>query len=213
VTGSVSVHDDLASNPDRLRWNERYQSGAYPERFAVRPLAEQALTQPLPDGPVLDLASGPSGTALLFAGCGRHVTAVDVSDVALGLLATEARRRGIADLVTLVHADLPSWRPPAGQVYALVLCTGYFDRAVFSVAAGAVDAGGLLGWEAFTVAARRDRPQLPVEWCLRPGEPASLLPDGFDVISEDDVGAEPAQRRRMLARRSSSRNDPVMGGL
>jgi SAM-dependent methyltransferase len=195
------VPDDLAHHPDRLRWNERYASGAYPEPFAVRPLAELVLPLPLPAGPVLDLASGPSASALLFADRGRQVTAVDISDVALDLLLAEAERRGVGDLVAVVHTDLPSWRPPAGRAYALVLCTGYFDRAVFSVAAAAVAAGGVIGWEAFTLAARRDRPGLPVEWCLGPGEPASLLPDGFEVISQDDVGAEPATRRRMLARR------------
>jgi SAM-dependent methyltransferase len=195
------MRDDLADNPDRLRWNERYASGAYAASFEARPLAGQALALPLPDGPVLDLASGPSGSALLFAAAGRPVTAVDVSDVALRLLAAEARRRGVGDLLTLVHADLLSWRPPSGEVYALVLCTGYFDRAVFAVAAAAVAAGGLLGWEAFTLAARRDRPRLPADWCLGPGEPATLLPAGFEVISQEDVGPEPAARRRLLARR------------
>jgi hypothetical protein len=199
-----SVRDDLAGNPDRLRWNERYASGTYAETFAVRQLAARALALPLPDGPVLDLASGPSGSALLFAESGREVTAVDVSDVALGLLAAEAERRGVRDLVTLVHADLTSWRPPAGQRHAVVLCTGYFDRTVFALAASAVAAAGLLGWEAFTLAARRDRPRLPAEWCLGPGEPATLLPAGFEVISQDDIGGEPAARRRMLARRQLS---------
>jgi len=194
---------DLAGNPDRARWNERYASGSYTGSFAVRPLAEMALASWLPDGPVLELASGPSGSALLFADRGRPVTAVDVSDIALDLLAAEARRRGVGDLITVVHADLLSWRPSAGQVYALVLCTGYFDRAVFTVATNAVAAGGLVGWEAFTLAARRDRPRLPAEWCLGPGEPANLLPAGFDVLSQDDLGAEPAARRRLLARRPS----------
>jgi hypothetical protein len=196
------VHD-LAGNPDRARWNERYASGSYTGSFAVRPLATMALALSLPDGPVLELASGPSGSALTFADRGRLVTAVDVSDVALDLLAAEARTRAVGDLITVVHADLLSWQPPSGKVYALVLCTGYFDRAVFAMAASAVAAGGLLGWEAFTLAARRDRPRLPAEWCLRPGEPANLLPAGFDVVSQDDVGAEPAARRRLLARRRS----------
>jgi SAM-dependent methyltransferase len=198
------VPDDLTGHPDRLRWNERYTSGAYAASFEVRPLAEQALALSLPEGPVLDLACGPSGCALLFAAHGRQVTAVDVSDVALGLLAAEARRRGVEDFITVVHADLPSWRPPSGLVYALVLCTGYFDRAVFAVAAGAVAAGGLLGWEAFTLAARHDRPWIPAEWCLGPGEPATLLPAGFEVMSQEDVGSEPAARRRLVARRRLS---------
>lgn len=195
------MHDDLGAHPDRLRWNERYASGAYAASFAVPAVAERAFALQLPDGPVLDLASGASGSVLLAAEHGRAVTAVDVSDVVLSLLAAEARRRGVGDLVTVVHADLGSWRPPSGQVYALVLCTGFFDRAVFAVAVGAVAAGGLLGWEAFTLNARRERPGLPAEWCLRPGEPAALLPAGFAVISQDDVGPAPAPRRRLLARR------------
>ncbi|TDC55834.1 methyltransferase domain-containing protein, partial [Actinomadura sp. KC345] len=153
-----NVPPDLAGHPDRLRWNAKY--GDASRLSSVHPLAERALSEGLPDGEVLDLASGPSGSALLAAAAGRAVTAVDVSEVALGRLGAEARRRGLDRLVTLVQADLGDWRPtPPG--YALVLCTGFWDRAVFGRAAGAVLPGGLLAWEAFTEDARRDRPHLP----------------------------------------------------
>jgi SAM-dependent methyltransferase len=197
------VPPDLADNPDRLRWNDRYASSGYAPSFAPHPLAEQAMGMPLPDGPVLELAAGPSGSALLAARLGRRVTAVDASDIALGLLAAEARRRRLAHLITLVPADLTHWRPPAGHRYALVLCTGYWDRAVFGPAADVVAAGGLLGWEAFTLAARRDRPRMPSDWCLRAGEPASLLPAGFSVVSERGIGPEQPVRRQLLARRAA----------
>jgi len=177
----------------------RYGAGFTPS-FAAHPLAVLALSMPLPDGPVLDLACGPSGSVLLAAASGRQVTAVDASDVALGMLAGETHRRRLDGLITLVHADLGAWRP-AAAAYALVLCTGYWDRVVFAAAADAVGGQGLLGWEALTQAARRDRPQLPAEWCLGPGEPAALLPSGFDVISQQDVGPEPSGKRRLLARR------------
>jgi SAM-dependent methyltransferase len=194
---------ELADHPDRLRWNERYGAAGYVASFAAHPLAAQALSMPLPAGPVLDLASGPSGNALLAAAACRRVTAVDASDVALGLLAQEARRRHLDDLITLVLADLGAWRPdPAG--YSLVLCIGFWDRAVFAAAAEAVCPGGIIAWEALTGAARRDHPRLPPEWCVGPGEPASLLPAGFEVISQDDVGPEPATRRRLLARATQS---------
>jgi SAM-dependent methyltransferase len=188
----------LADHPDRLRWNERYRAAGYVPSFAPHPLAVQALSMPLPAGPVLDLACGPSGSALLAAAGGRPVTAVDASDVALGLLELEARRRHLDHLITLVLADLGAWRPdPAG--YALVLCTGFWDRATFATAAEAVRPGGMIGWEALTEAARRDHPNLPPQWCAGPGEPAVLLPAGFEVISQDDIGPEPATRRRLLA--------------
>jgi len=219
---------ELAGHPDQERWNARY-AGSTPS-FWPHPLAEQVLgpvpagavpagptpsgAMPVgaaagpellgglaPDGPVADLACGPSGSALLAAARGRRVTAVDVSAVALGLLGEEARRRGLAGRITLVHADLASWHPdPVG--YALVLCTGFWDPAVFAVAARATRPGGLLGWEAFTVAARQARPALNPAWCLGPGEPAALLPTGFTVLSQLDVPS-PAHgaRRRLLARR------------
>jgi SAM-dependent methyltransferase len=188
----------LAGHPDRLRWNARYEGGGTPS-FAAHLLATVALSAPLPPGPVLDLACGPSGSALLAAASGRAVTAVDASDVALRLLAAEARRRGIGDLITLVHADLGAWRPePRG--YSLVLCTGYWDRAVFAAGCEAVAPGGLLGWEALTDAARRLRPGIAAQWCAGPGEPASLLPPGFEVLDQHDVGDQGA-KRQLLARR------------
>jgi SAM-dependent methyltransferase len=193
------IPPELAGHPDRLKWNARYSAGFSPS-FTPHPLAEEALAVPMPDGPVLELACGPSGSALFLAAAGRRVTAVDASDVGLGLLAGEARRRGLDGLITLVHADLGSWRP-ADAAFSLVLCTGYWDRAVFEYAAAAVRDGGLLSWEALTEAARRDRPHLPAEWCVGPGEPASLLPPGFVVLSQQEAGPEPPPRRRLLARR------------
>ena len=189
---------DLATHPDRLRWNAKY--GDAPALTQQHPLLERALALGLPDGAVLDLASGPSGSALRAAAAGRRVTAVDISEVALDRLGAEARHRGLGALVTLVQDDLGAWRPrPPG--YALVLCTGFWDPAVFARAAGAVLAGGLIAWEAFTTDARRDRPSLPAEWCLAAGEPASLLPGGFTVLAQDDVPA--TGKRRLLARRAA----------
>jgi hypothetical protein len=193
------IPPELADHPDRLKWNARY-SGGFTPSFTPHPLAEEVLALPMPDGPVLELACGPSGGVLLAATAGRPVTAVDASDVALGLLAGEARRRGLDSLITLIHADLGSWQPAAAR-FSLVLCTGYWDRAVFWRAAAAVRDGGLLAWEALTEAARLDRPQLPADWCVGPGEPASLLPPGFVVLSQQDAGADPPPRRRLLARR------------
>lgn len=205
------VPPELAGHPDRLRWNARYTG--YVTSFAAHPLAVRALSMRLPDGPVLDLASGPSGSALLAAAAGRQVTAVDAADVALRLLGQEARRRGTGDLITLVHADLHAWRPQPGG-YALVLCTGYWDRSVFATAGTAVAAGGLLGWEAFTADARRARPALPVAWCLAAGEPAALLTDGFEVLSQDDLPDDDrGTKRRLLARRRAGPAGPVTGGI
>lgn len=124
-----------------------------------------------------------------------------MSEVALDLLDQEARRRGLDGLIDLVHADLGSWYPDPGR-YALVLCTDFWDPAVFTAAARATAPGGMLGWETFTETARRARPRLPAAWCLAPSEPAALLPAGFGVLSQQDLpDHEHGDRRRLLARR------------
>ena len=186
---------------DRIRWNAKWATGPAPS-FTPHPLAVRALALDLPEGPVADLACGPSGAVLLAAAQGRPVTAVDVSEVALGLLGQEARRRGLSQLVTLVHADLAAWSPEPGR-YALVLGTGFWLSAVFAAAAAAVADGGLLAWAALTAEARRAHPDLPPQWCLAPGEPASLLPPGFTLIDQSDVPGR--ARRQMLARRRAPR--------
>lgn len=84
------------------------------------------------------------------------------------------RRRDLEHLVTLVHADLATWRPRAGS-YALVLCIGFWAEDVFPAAADAVAPGGLLG------------------------EPGSLLPPGFTVLDQHDLPER--GRRQLLARR------------
>ena len=115
------------------------------------------------------------------------------------MLGEEAQRRGLDHLITGVHADLSAWRPEP-RSYAAVLCTGFWASAVFTAAAEAVAAGGLLGWEAFTAQARRSRPSLQADWCLAPGEPASLLPPDFTLLDQHDRGP----KRQLLARRASA---------
>ena len=203
---------------DRLRWNAKY-AGDFVPSFVPHPLAVRIFGSfgscgscgsygsfgslsadlpdgPVPDGPVAELACGPSGAALLAAAGGRRVTAVDVSEVALGMLGDEARRRGLDHLIILVHADLSAWRPEP-RSYAVVLCTGFWASAVFTAAAEGVGADGLLGWEAFTAEARSSRPSLQADWCLAAGEPASLLPPDFTLLDQHDRGP----KRQLLARR------------
>jgi Methyltransferase domain len=194
---------ELAGHPDRLRWNARY-GGDYAPEFRPHPLAVEALRLAPSGDPVLELAAGPSGSALQAAADGHPVTVVDISDTGLSLLAAEADRRGLAGRLRLVQADLATWAAGPDR-YALVLCTNFWERAVFGAALAAVNDGGVLGWESLTDAARRGRPDLPVQWCVGPGEPASLLPSGqFDVLDQHDVPSPPGQpavRRQLLARR------------
>lgn len=126
-------------------WNGLYS--ARPAATAPRP--NERLTEvvtDLPPGRVLDLGCGNGGDALWLARQGWHVTAVDISDVALEQLA--ARARGLGELVTTEQHDLHRSFPQGrfDLISAHYLHTSFdLDRAtVLRAGAHALCVGGLL---------------------------------------------------------------------
>ncbi|GAA2278079.1 class I SAM-dependent methyltransferase [Nonomuraea roseoviolacea subsp. roseoviolacea] len=86
-------------------WDEVYAG----RPAAVDPRPNARLTETvtgLPPGDALDLGCGDGGDALWLAGQGWHVTAVDISAVAVERLAALARARGLGDHVAAVRHDL-----------------------------------------------------------------------------------------------------------
>jgi hypothetical protein len=193
----------LIDHPDRLRWNERYQSRSA-RLFQARELGTRALACGVPSGRVVELAGGLSGTALMLAGQGRDVSVLDVSDAALGMLREEAARLGLLERLELVHMDLAGWRPAPRSV-AMVIATMYWDSDVFRTACDAVAAGGLLAWEALSgpgeAASERGRERHASDWWLRDGEPESHLDPGMRVLHADTRLGREHETRWLIARR------------
>jgi tellurite methyltransferase len=138
----------------------------------------------LPLGHALDLACGTGRNALLLAGRGQHVSAVDWSGAALEILENEARalsvqvhrvqslnpagrtsHRGIET----VHADLEQISIPARSC-DLILCIRYLQRSLFPQICRALRPGGVLLFETYT------RAQLEFEG--GPRDPDHLLEAG-----------------------------------
>jgi SAM-dependent methyltransferase len=101
-------------------WDARYASRE--QIWSGNPnaqlVAEAASLEP---GRALDVGTGEGADALWLAGRGWHVTAVDVSEVALARAAARADELGdeVARRVVWEHADVRTWRPPAAA-YDLV---------------------------------------------------------------------------------------------
>ncbi|MEV4105001.1 class I SAM-dependent methyltransferase [Nonomuraea sp. NPDC049649] len=102
----------------------------------------------LPPGDVLDLGCGDGGDALWLARRGWHVTAVDISAVAVERLDVLARSQGLGDRVIAVRHDLHESFPQGGfdLICAHYLHTPFeLDRAaVLRSAAHALRVGGRL---------------------------------------------------------------------
>ncbi|MFJ9472228.1 class I SAM-dependent methyltransferase [Streptomyces caniferus] len=124
--------------------------------YAARPAADgpqpnARLTETvtgLPPTDALDLGCGDGGDALWLARLGWHVTAVDISAVAVERLAVLARSHGLDDRLTTVRHDVHESFPPGrfDLVCAHYLHTPFdLDRAtVLRSAAHALRPGGRL---------------------------------------------------------------------
>jgi SAM-dependent methyltransferase len=129
-----------------------FWDGVYAARpAATDPRPNARLTEvvaSLPPGDALDLGCGAGGDALWLARQGWHVTAADISAVAVERLAALASAHGLGDRVTATRHDLHDSFP---QGRFDLICAHYLhipfglDRAVvLRAAAHALRLGGLL---------------------------------------------------------------------
>ncbi len=138
----------------------------------------------LPKGPALDIACGTGRHALLLAGRGQNVTAVDFSGLALDSLEARARdmhtpvrrtrslsepSRSLHGRIRLVREDLEHTEIPE-RSFDLILCIQYLQRSLFPQIARALRPGGVLLFETYT------QPQL--EFAGGPRNPSYLLETG-----------------------------------
>jgi SAM-dependent methyltransferase len=137
----------MAISEAQQAWEDHYgkQDRVWSGRVNVR-LAE--FVEPLPPGRALDLGCGEGADAIWLAEHGWQVTAVDISQTALGRAAVDAANRNLASRIDFQRHDLTESFPPG--VFDLVSAqflhsTVPMDRVrVLRRAADAVGAGGHL---------------------------------------------------------------------
>jgi rhodanese-related sulfurtransferase len=120
-------------------------------------------------GRVLDVACGRGRHALLLAGAGFDVTAIDRSEEAIGRVRTIADRLGFRIALNVI--DLETDPPPAlgSQSYDAVIAFNYLHRPLFPSLKDALKPGGRIFYETFTARQAEGG---------RPTNPAFLLQDG-----------------------------------
>jgi rhodanese-related sulfurtransferase len=124
---------------------------------------------------VLDVACGRGRHALLLAGAGFDVTAIDRNPEAIERLRTTADR--LEFRITTEVIDLETDPPPAlgSQEYEAILVFNYLHRPLFPALKEAIKPGGRIFYETFTKAqAERGHPRNPA-FLLDAGELPRLL--------------------------------------
>ena len=125
-------------------------------------------------GKVLDVACGRGRHALLLANSGFSVTAVD-RQPAIDELRAAAERMGV--IITARALDLETEPSPSlgSRKYDVVLVFNYLHRPLLPAIKEAVEPGGLIFYETFTVRqAERGHPKNP-DFLLKDGELAGLM--------------------------------------
>lgn len=126
-------------------------------------------------GRVLDVACGRGRHALLLAGAGFDVTAIDRNADAIARLQSTAERLGFP--ITTDVIDLETNPPPAlgSQAYDAILVFNYLHRPLMPSLRDATRIGGRIFYETFTARqAERGHPRNPA-FLLRDGELEALL--------------------------------------
>jgi tellurite methyltransferase len=126
-------------------------------------------------GRVLDVACGRGRHALLLAGAGFAVTAIDRDPAAIDRLETIAGRLGFTIVTDVV--DLETAPPPSlgSQSYDVVLGFNYLHRPLFPALKDAAKTGGRIFYETFTrKQAERGHPRNPA-FLLDEGELPRLM--------------------------------------
>ena len=155
-------------------WTGPREFGAGPVRGPSSWLLDNADLLPQ-GGSVLDVASGRGRHALLLAGAGFEVRAIDRDAAALSFLQATADRlalrleTAVIDLETDPPPDLPA------TTFDVVMVFNYLHRPLMPILLNALKPAGRLFYETFTTRqAERGHPRNPA-FLLRDGELAELV--------------------------------------
>ena len=109
-----------------MNWDERFRTGEYPMDPDPSPVLRQYIDE-IPDGRALDVATGTGRNAVFLAESGYTVDALDQSREGLRVTQENAAKRGVADRIQRIQADVPSYGFPTER-YELITIS--FFRAI-----------------------------------------------------------------------------------
>lgn len=133
----------------KRKWNEKYLNQLKEDKVAKCNENLAKLSTYFSGGKAIDLACGLGGNSIFLAQLGFHVTAVDISDVAIHYVQEQAKIKNlsieafVSDLTSLQSLQLDD------NKFDLAVITYYLDRNLFPFVTSIVRKGGYIFIETF----------------------------------------------------------------
>ncbi len=181
-------------NDTQTDWNARWREKAVTANWQADSWLLR-VRRFLPEGKVLDIACGMGRNAIFLAEQGFAVTAVDMSEVALGFLDTEARRRGLE--IKIQHIDLETLPVLPVGPFDLLLNFFYLHRPLLPLELARVRPGGVAVFRTFSSAGSDQFGPIRQDICLYPGELLEVF-NGWEILLHEE-GLEPSAKGGSLA--------------
>lgn len=157
-------------------------------------------------GPILDLACGSGRNGLVLASAGLPVVFADRNGEALSQVQSSLNTLDQhQSRCWQIDLEEPAIAPLPANSYSAILVFRYLHRPLFDALKAALNPGGLLIYETFTVEQRRfGRPNNP-DFLLQPGELATVFADWpclhqYEGVLVDQQGTSQAVAQRVVRR-------------
>jgi len=133
--------------------------------------------------PVLDLACGTGRNGLFLAAQGIPVVFADKSASALQTVEQQLAGSGLCGRTWQLNLEVPVTDPFCNESFSAIIGFRYLHRPLFPALRNAIQAGGLIIYETFTIDNRQfGRPNNP-DFLLQTGELKSIFSD-WEIISD-----------------------------
>jgi len=141
--------------------------------------------------PVLDLACGAGQNGLTLARQGIPVVFADRSTTTLEVVKQRLVAEALPGHIWQVDLEQPNTNPLAGHNYSAIIGFRYLHRPLFPAIKKAVEPGGLVVYETFTIENRHfGRPNNP-DFLLQPGELRTIFQDWQTIFYFEGVLHDP----------------------
>ncbi len=141
--------------------------------------------------PVLDLACGTGCNGLVLAEQGVPIVFADRSTTVLKTVEQHLAEGGLSGRTWPIDLERPGSDPLSGQCFSAIIVFRYLHRPLFPALRNAVQSGGLIVYETFTIDNRRFGRPGNADFLLRPGELKAMFKDWEIVFDFEGVLQNP----------------------